>query len=63
MQGSLTEPESLERFVQSAIGRYERIDALMNYTGHPAKGDLLSLTDADWQQGFVLVLNRGLRLN
>jgi len=63
VQGSLTDPESLERFVRIAVERYGRIDALVNNTGHPAKGDMLSLTDADWQQGFDLVLSSVIRLN
>jgi NAD(P)-dependent dehydrogenase (short-subunit alcohol dehydrogenase family) len=62
VQGSLTEPESLERLVRIALERYGRIDALVNNTGHPAKGDLLSLTDSDWQQGFDLILNSVIRL-
>jgi len=63
VQGSLTDPESLERFVRTALARYGHIDALVNNTGHPAKGDLLALTDADWQQGFDLVLNSVIRLH
>jgi NAD(P)-dependent dehydrogenase (short-subunit alcohol dehydrogenase family) len=61
--GSLTEPESLERFVGAALERYGRIDALVNNSGHPAKGDLLALTDEEWQQGFDLILNSVIRLH
>jgi NAD(P)-dependent dehydrogenase (short-subunit alcohol dehydrogenase family) len=63
VQGSLTDPRSLERFVSAAIERYGRIDALVNNTGHPPQGDLLTLTDSDWQQGFDLVLNSVIRLH
>lgn len=63
VQGSLTDPAALERLVQTALQRYGRIDALVNNTGHPAKGDILSLTDTDWQEGFDLVLNSVIRLS
>jgi NAD(P)-dependent dehydrogenase (short-subunit alcohol dehydrogenase family) len=63
VEGSLTDPAALERFVRSALARYGRIDAVVNNTGHPAKGELLALTDADWQQGFDLILNSVIRLH
>jgi NAD(P)-dependent dehydrogenase (short-subunit alcohol dehydrogenase family) len=54
--GSVTEPEDLARLVAAALERYGRIDAVVNNTGHPAKGDLLDLGDAEWAQGVDLVL-------
>jgi NAD(P)-dependent dehydrogenase (short-subunit alcohol dehydrogenase family) len=63
VEGSLTDPVALERFVRTALDRYGRVDAVVNNTGHPAKGELLSLTDADWQQGFDLILNSVIRLH
>src|SRR4029453_3434413 len=36
--------------------RYGRVDAVVNNTGHAAKGDLLSLTDEDWHRGLDLLL-------
>ena len=41
VQGSVTDPADLERFVTMATERYGRIDAVVNHTGHPPKGDLL----------------------
>ncbi|HUM72476.1 MAG TPA: SDR family NAD(P)-dependent oxidoreductase, partial [Chloroflexota bacterium] len=41
MAGSVTEPADLERLVRETMGRYGRVDALINNTGHPPKGDLL----------------------
>src|SRR5262249_44675561 len=52
----------IERFVQAAITQFGRIDALVINTGHPAKGDLLTLTDQDWEGGFDLILRSVIRL-
>lgn len=55
-QGSVQNVDDLKKLVEGTLRTYGRIDALVNNTGHPAKGDLLSLTDEDWQQGFELIL-------
>jgi NAD(P)-dependent dehydrogenase (short-subunit alcohol dehydrogenase family) len=60
--GSVTEPEDLAKLVALALDRYGRIDAVVNNTGHPAKGDLLSLGDEDWRHGVDLVLLSVVRL-
>lgn len=60
--GSVTEASDLERFVKAAMDRYGRIDALVNNTGHPAKSELFKLSDADWQQGFELIMASVIRL-
>lgn len=60
--GSVTIEDDLKAFVSSAIYRYGRIDAVVNNTGHPAKGDIFNLTDAEWQKGFELVLASVIRL-
>ena len=62
IRGSVTEEADLQRFVDSAMKAYGRIDAVVNNTGHPAKGDLFSLTDTQWQQGYELILGSVLRL-
>lgn len=61
--GSVTVQTDLERLTAAALGHYGRVDAVVNNTGHPAKGDLLKLTDADWQQGFELILASVIRLS
>src|SRR3712207_5374788 len=48
VRGSVTETADLERLVATALDRYGRIDALVNNTGHPPRGDLLAIPDADW---------------
>ncbi len=61
--GSVTAEDDLKAFVSTAIYRYGRIDAVVNNTGHPAKGELLKLTDVDWQHGFELILGSVIRLS
>jgi NAD(P)-dependent dehydrogenase (short-subunit alcohol dehydrogenase family) len=54
--GSIAELEPLARLVQNTLDTFGRIDAVVNNTGHPAKGDLLAITDEDWHQGLDLLL-------
>ncbi len=60
--GSVTEVGDLERLVQTALDSYGRIDAVVNSTGHAAKGPLLEISDEDWHRGLDLVLLNVVRL-
>lgn len=62
VRGSVTEPADLQRLVDATLERYGRIDALVNNTGHPPKGDLLAIQDADWHLGLDLILLSVVRL-
>jgi NAD(P)-dependent dehydrogenase (short-subunit alcohol dehydrogenase family) len=62
VQGSVEEPRDLERLVAAALDRYGRIDAVVNNTGHSAKGDLLAIADADWHQALDLLLLNVVRM-
>ena len=62
LQGSVTEPADLARFVDLAMERYGRIDAVVNHTGHPPKGELLAIPDADWHLGLDVVLMNVVRM-
>jgi NAD(P)-dependent dehydrogenase (short-subunit alcohol dehydrogenase family) len=53
--GTVTSEDDLRRLVDAALGRYGRIDAVVNNTGHAPKGDLLALSDDDWRAGFDLL--------
>lgn len=58
MTGSVTEQADLAKLVASTMDRFERIDAVVNNTGHPPKGDLLDIPDGDWHIGLdLLILN------
>jgi NAD(P)-dependent dehydrogenase (short-subunit alcohol dehydrogenase family) len=62
VQGSLLAPPDLERLIAATLERYERIDAVVNNTGHPAKGALLAIADAQWHEGLDLVLLNVVRM-
>ena len=61
-QGDVTNPGDLGRIVDSAFKRYGRIDAVVNNTGHPAKGDLLGISDQEWHHGLDLLLLNVVRI-
>lgn len=54
--GSNQEDADLVRLVDGTLERFGRIDVLVNGAGHGPKGDLLSLTDADWLLGMDVYL-------
>jgi NAD(P)-dependent dehydrogenase (short-subunit alcohol dehydrogenase family) len=65
VRGSVTEPADLKRLVDETTARFGRLDAAVLNAGHPPKGALLSLTDADWHAGLdmtVLSVVRAARL-
>jgi NAD(P)-dependent dehydrogenase (short-subunit alcohol dehydrogenase family) len=62
INGSVTEKADIERLVRDAMSKYGRIDAVVNNTGHPPKGDLLAIDDATWQSGLDLILLSVFRL-
>jgi NAD(P)-dependent dehydrogenase (short-subunit alcohol dehydrogenase family) len=62
VRGSLTSPADLERLVAAAVDRYGRIDALVNNSGHVAKGDALAISDAEWHEGLDLLFLSVVRL-
>jgi NAD(P)-dependent dehydrogenase (short-subunit alcohol dehydrogenase family) len=58
LTGSVTQQADLQRLVHAAMETYNRIDAVVNNTGHAVKGDLLEVTDEDWHESLdLLVLN------
>jgi NAD(P)-dependent dehydrogenase (short-subunit alcohol dehydrogenase family) len=54
--GSVTEEADLARLVEATMGAWGRIDGAVLSTGHPPKGDLLALSDADWLKGLDLII-------
>jgi len=62
LTGSVTETEDLERLIASALDHFGRIDAVVNNTGHAAKGDLLTISDEDWHDGLDLLLLNVVRM-
>lgn len=62
INGSSLEPSDLQRLVDAALARWGRIDAVVNSAGHGPKGDLLDLSDADWQRGMDYYLMNVVRM-
>jgi NAD(P)-dependent dehydrogenase (short-subunit alcohol dehydrogenase family) len=62
LTGSVTEPDDLQRLVDTALDRFGHIDAVVNNTGHPPKGDLLDIPDDDWHHALDLVLLNVVRM-
>lgn len=62
LTGSVTVPADLERLVGETMARYGRIDAVVNNTGHPPKGDLLDIPDEEWHGALDLVLLNVIRM-
>lgn len=62
IQGSVTNPADLQALVDLAMAHYGRIDAVVNNTGHPPKGDLLAIRDDDWHLGLDMLLLNVVRL-
>ncbi|GAB5505935.1 MAG: SDR family oxidoreductase [Rhizobiaceae bacterium] len=54
--GSNLEPDDLKRFVDVALERFGRVDAVVSSAGHGPKGDILDISDADWQRGMEFYL-------
>lgn len=63
IQGSVTEPDDLARLVDGALGRFGRLDGVVNNTGHAARGDLLALDDDAWHDGLDLLLLNVVRMS
>jgi NAD(P)-dependent dehydrogenase (short-subunit alcohol dehydrogenase family) len=65
IKGSAGDANDLEALVTRTVQAYGRVDAVVNHTGHPPKGDLLDITDEKWAIGndlMVLSLVRMARL-
>jgi len=62
VRGDVANAADLERLVTTTLDSYGRIDVLVNNTGHVAKGDLLSISDASWEEGLALLLLNVVRL-
>lgn len=54
VDGSNTRTEDLQACVDLAMSTYGRIDAVVNSSGHAARGPVLEITDEQWSQGLDL---------
>ena len=64
-RGVSEKADDIQGIFDLTMATYGRIDAVVNHTGHPPKGDLLDITDENWALGsdmMVLSLVRMARL-
>ncbi|HMO47286.1 MAG TPA: SDR family oxidoreductase [Rubrivivax sp.] len=62
LTGSNQDERDLQRLVDGALQRWGRIDAVVNSAGHGPKGELLQISDADWQSGMDYYLLNVVRI-
>jgi NAD(P)-dependent dehydrogenase (short-subunit alcohol dehydrogenase family) len=60
--GSITDAADLKKLVDAAMTAHGRIDAVVNHSGHPPKGALLDIADADWHRGMDMVMLNVVRM-
>lgn len=54
--GSNQSNDDIRSFVDAAMARWGRIDALVNSAGHGPRAPILELTDEDWRRGLDVYL-------
>ena len=62
LQGSVSDEAALTKLVEMTIQRFGRIDGVVNNTGHPTKGDLLSISDDEWHKDLDLLFLNVVRM-
>ncbi len=62
LQGSTAKLADIEALVAAAREAYGRIDAVVNHTGGPPKGNLLDIADDDWHAALDLVILNVVRM-
>jgi NAD(P)-dependent dehydrogenase (short-subunit alcohol dehydrogenase family) len=60
--GSNRVPDDLKRFVELAMARFGRIDAVINSAGHGPKGPILAITDEEWVTAMEFYLLNVIRM-
>lgn len=62
IQGSIANADDLERFIETTLNNYGRIDALVNSFGDPPRLDLLAIPDEMWLENFEMLFLSVVRL-
>ncbi|HEX9649546.1 MAG TPA: SDR family oxidoreductase [Cyclobacteriaceae bacterium] len=60
--GDVGKLEDLEKLVAHTMSKFGRVDGVVNNTGHTAKGDLISISDQEWQQAFEIAFLNTVRM-
>ncbi|HPE26711.1 MAG: SDR family oxidoreductase [Rhodobacteraceae bacterium] len=61
-RGVAQSAEDIAGIVDLAMRTYGRIDAVLNHTGHPPKGDLLEITDENWDLANEMIVKSVVRM-
>jgi NAD(P)-dependent dehydrogenase (short-subunit alcohol dehydrogenase family) len=61
-RGVAQSADDLKGVVDLAISTHGRIDAVLNHTGHPPKGDLLGIPDEGWELAHDMILGSVIRM-
>lgn len=61
-RGVAQSEEDQQALVALAMRTYGRIDAVLNHTGHPPKGDLLSIPDEGWALAHEMIVTSVIRM-
>ena len=61
-RGVAQSADDLKGIVDTAMRAYGRIDAVLNHTGHPPKGDLLAITDENWDLANDMIVKSVVRM-
>ena len=61
-RGVAQSDDDLRGIVDLAMSTYGRIDAVLNHTGHPPKGDLLDITDENWDLANDMIVKSVVRM-
>ncbi len=56
IRGKVEDGDDLKQLVDGTLNQFGRIDAVVNHTGHPPKGDLIEIADQDWTHGHSMIL-------
>jgi NAD(P)-dependent dehydrogenase (short-subunit alcohol dehydrogenase family) len=61
-RGVAQSADDLKGIVELAMATYGRIDAVLNHTGHPPKGELLEIADDDWDLANEMIVKFVVRI-
>lgn len=62
MQGSIANPQDLQRLVETTLAKFQRLDAVVNSFGDPPRPDLLDISDEMWVKNFEMLFLSVVRL-